>query len=1008
MALPPEQPILCPVMIGRDAVLDAVHRLLEQTKAGNGQTALLAGEAGVGKSRLLKEIKSQATQLGLAVMQGNCVVFDSALPYAPLLDLLRLFFASQADQQLLASLGPDARELSVMLPGLAPVSPDFTPTPLEPEQGKRRLFEAMLHCFFQLAARQPLLIAIEDLHWSDESSLEWLLFLARRLAARPILLLLSYRPDEMRPGLRHFLATLDRERLAAEYTLEHLTLREVEAMVRACFARQRPVRQEFLESLYALTEGNPFFIEEILKSVAASEQFSHAAGTAQRVQLQAAQIPRTIQDAVQQRLDRLSQAARDLLALAAVAGRRFDFALLQHITGRSEAEVLNSLKEMIAAQLVVEESADHFAFRHALTRQAIYAGLLLRERKALHRVLAEAIEHLYASARDTHLEDLAAHWYEAGVWDKAAETARRAGERAQRLYAPQTAIEHFTRALEATAHLGQSLPAPLYRSRGLAYHVLGDFERGLADLESALRLACAAGDQRLGWQTLLDLGLLWAARDYQQTGAYYRQALTLARAIGAPEIIARSLNWMGNWHMNLEQPLEGRRCHQEALALFETLNDQHGLAETLDLLGMASGLVGDLRQSIAYYERAVALFRALDDRQGLVSSLTSLAARKYAVLAQSKAQANQSLDEAPDLAEEAARLAKEIGWRAGEAYALMMWAFSVSLRGDYRQARALLEQGLATAEEIEHHQWMTSGYVALGTVMLDLFALPEAGRHLERALALAREIGSAYWMRMASGILALALIEQKDFSRAEALLDAALSQDAPAHTAAQHQVWYARAELALARGDAQQALAITDHMLAPAAEVTEELAVPHPWKARGEALAVLQRWEEAEQALLTARAKVGFFGGPPLWRIDIALGRLYRTQGRQQEAEAAFATARKMIETIAASFPDDPLSERFLQRAAALLPPVTPISARRRAKQSYSGLTEREREVAALIAQGCSNREIASTLVIGPKTVEAHISHILTKLGFSSRAQIAAWAVDQGLAEAPQSWQARK
>ncbi len=1006
MALPLESPIVCPVLVGRAPVLTALHRSLDEARAGNGQIALLAGEAGIGKSRLLRELMEQAWSLGLMVMQGHCIEFERALPYAPLLDLLRASFAVHPAGEWVEALGPGAYDLLVMLPELVPLLPVRTPSPsFEPEQGKRRLFEALLHGFFRLAARQPLLIAVEDLHWSDETSLEWLLLLARRLAGQPIFLVLTYRNDEVQPGLRHFLALLDRERQATEYLLNPLSLRETEAMVRACCPLQRPMHQGFLESLYTLTEGNPFFIEEVLKSLATMGALSSPPGASQGAQVQVAQIPRTVQDAVQQRLDRLSPGAKDLLALAAVAGRRFDFALLQQMTGSREAEVLRTMKEVIAAQLIIEESADHFAFRHALTRQAIYAGLLLRERKALHRALAEAIERFPSPTRETYLADLATHWYKAGVWEKVVDAACHAGERAQRLYAPQAAIEQFTWALEAAQHLAQAPPAALYRSRGLAYHTLGDLERGRADLETALRIAREAGDQRLEWQVLLDLGLLWAARDYQQTGAYYQQALTLARAIGDPTSIARSLNWVGNWHMNLEQPIEGQRCHEEALALFERANDQHGLAETLDLLGMAYGLAGDLRRSIAAYERAVALFRKLDDRQGLVSSLSNLAAKKQSVHVQSTAQVKTSLNEEGDLAEAAVKLAEEIGWRAGEAYALIIWAFSTSLQGDYRRALHLLERGLAIAEEMEHHQWMTSGYFALGSLMFDLFALPEAQRHLERSLALAQEIGSAYWIRMVSGILALVWIEQRAFSRAEALLDAALSQGASAYTAAQQQVWYARAELALARGDAHQALAIADDMIASASEVTEELAMPHPWKARGDALAALHRWEEAEQALLTAKAKAGFFGGPPLWRINVALGNLYYAQGRREEAEAAFAVVRQMIEAVTTSFPDSTLSERFLRQATALLPPVVSLPPRRRARQALGGLTEREREVAALIAQGRSNREIASTLVISIKTTEAHISHIFTKLGFSSRAQIAAWAVEKGLAQAPKSWQ---
>jgi tetratricopeptide (TPR) repeat protein len=316
-----------------------------------------------------------------------------------------------------------------------------------------------------------------------------------------------------------------------------------------------------------------------------------------------------------------------VLRLAAVAGRRFDFALLLQLTQHDEQQLLTLMKEFMAAQLVVEESEERFAFRHALTREAIYAELLARERKKLHGTIAETMEQLYATAIDAHLAELAYHFYEAGAWEKAQEYAQRAGEKAQGLYSLWAAIEHFTRALDAAHNLGKPPSPAIYRARGQAYETLGDFEHARGDYEQALDAARTAQDGVAEWQSLINLGALWAERDYTQTSAFFQRAYEHARAIGQPSMLARSLNRVGNWRLNVEEPLEALRCHQEALAIFRQQNDPHGIAETLDLLGMASYLSGDLMQGTRYYEQAVTLIRQLDDRLGLTSSLASLTLR---------------------------------------------------------------------------------------------------------------------------------------------------------------------------------------------------------------------------------------------------------------------------------------------------------------------------------------------------------------------------------------------
>src|SRR6266487_4363480 len=369
-------------------------------------------------------------------------------------------------------------------------------------------------------------------------------------------------------------------------------------------------------------------------------------------------IPRSVQDAVRQRTDHLSESARRVLTLAAVAGRRFDFALLQQLTHHDEQHLLVLMKELIAAQLVVEESAEQFAFRHALTRQAISTDLLGRERKALHRSIGDMMEHLYTSTLDAHLADLAYHFFEAGAWEKALEYGQRAGEKAQAMYAPHAAIKQLTRALDAAHHLGRVAGPKISLARGQAYETLGDFEQARSDYERALAVAHSVLDFAAEGQSLIALGFLWAGRDYSQTGTYYQQALELARRLGDPLTLAHSLNRLGNWHLNIEQP----------------------------------------REALGYYQQAVALFQELDDRQGLASSLATLAKLGGIYQSETSVPASISFAQCLHFGEQAIKTAREIGQRSAEAYTLVSLGQFLGPRGEYTRALEVAQAGLSLSE----------------------------------------------------------------------------------------------------------------------------------------------------------------------------------------------------------------------------------------------------------------------------------------------------------------------
>jgi len=934
----------------------------------------------------------------MCILQGNCFESDQSYPYAPVLDLLRIFFNTHALEDFLQSSGSVANEFIKLFPELDNGLLDIGMlSERDPQQEKRRLFAALAQFFILQATKQPVLLIVEDLHWSDDSSLEFLLYLARRCTNQPMLMIFTYRNDEVYSSLRHWLAQLERERLIQELALAKFSQNDVEAMLNAIFHQQYSIHLDLLDSLYTLTEGNPFFIEEILKSLIAAGELVFTDGRWVGRPANELHIPRNIQDAVQQRTVRLSEAAREILTLASVAGQRFDFALLQQLTNHDEQQLLALMKELIAAQLVIEESADQFAFRHALTRQAIYAELLGRERRALHKAIAETIERHYATTLDSYLAVLAYHYYKAEVWDKAFQYGQLAGEKAQALYSPRAAIEQYSQALHAAQCLKILPPATLYRRRGQAYETLGDFEQAQSDYKHSLDIARNAHDGAAEWQSVIGLGFLWSGRDYEQAGTYYHQAIELARTLNDPKLEAHSLNRMGNWHLNIEQISEALRYHRDALTIFQELQDRQGIAETLDLLGMTSYAGGDLVQGTVYYNQAISLFRLLDDRNGLNSSLATMTLRGPTQQTDTMVSV-VSLTEVIQESEEALKIAREIDQPPAEAYALFQLALCLGSQGKYTHAFECVQRSIEIADEIEHRQWMAASRCILGVLYFDILALTTAQQHFEQALKLAQEIGSLLWIRIASGYLASTLILSGDFAHTEIVLNAVLDPQTPHQTMAQRLMWCARVELALQQGNPALALEITDQLIATDPNTSDGRNILRVSKLRGEALVALHRTAEAKVELEAAQKIANALGARPmLWRITVLLGNFYKAQADHEEAEQAYSTARMLIEELAATMPDESLRDNFLHTAMALLPHIRPLSPAKARKQAFGGLTVREREVAVLIARGKSNREIADMLVVSERTIETHVSSILSKLNFTSRTQIATWAIEKGL-----------
>lgn len=990
-------PALCPIIVGRDAGLARSASLLSAASEGTGTLLFISGEAGIGKSRFVRALVETARWRGFSLLIGACQEHDRDFPYAPFLDALRRLLHHGGAEDLAALLRTEGGAIARLLPELD--AAQAAPPMLPPEHEKRRIFEAFVHLFIRFAACRPLVIVVEDVHWVDATSLELLHLLARRLQTARVLFVVTARSDEPGGDLDHWLGSLQRNRLVTEERLMPLAETDVARMIGAIL--DVPLAVPVVAAINQRAEGNPFFVEELLHALTGEREPGGQSGWKAAT---SRYIPIAVAEMVRRRLDTLDARTQDVAALASVVGRRFSFDLLRTLTGFDEMMLTEALRQLIAAQLVIEEDADDahlFAFRHALTRDAIYGRLLGPELRRLHHRVTRAFATEPSGWSRPADGVLGYHSFMAEEWERAWEQCQRAGEQAQALYAPQAAIEHFSRALIAARRI-DAPQTDILLQRGQAFAWIGDFDHARADYEVVLAHARTTGDRTTEGRTLLGLSAAWYGHDHEQAFALCEEALALAREIGDTVLGARALNRLGSHCFMMGRPFEAQPYHQQALAIFESLDDMRGIADSLTQLGTACYIGADLIQGAAYHRRPIMVAHTLGDSGMLVTCLAGMTQRSATLQGDWMVpEVTPILDALPE-GEQALALARRSGWRKGESWSLSCLAFCAAAQGDYARAFPWAEQAWQIADEIEDRgvQFVAEG--ALGVSYLELYAVPMALHHLTRALMHAREVGSTHYIENVVGFMITAHLANNDMARADALLRESLSPDTPMRTFGQRRIWLARAELALAHGDPRLALRIADELIAsaPNRETLGDRGIPRIDLLRGDAFVAVGRYADAEATLRTAaRTARAQDARPLLWRIHRASGHLYHKMQRHTDATREFGAALRIVEELAATVPDEHTRGAFLRQVHASIPRAYLLASRRTVKQQFGGLTAREREVVAMIADSKTNREIADGLFVTEKTVELHITNSLRKLGFRGRVELAAWAVASGLAQ---------
>jgi DNA-binding CsgD family transcriptional regulator len=976
-----------PVLVGRQRELDSLWNQFEQSITGRLRVALVAGEPGIGKTRLLRELARRVEQTGAPVLRGGASEAEGMPPYLPFLEALGQHIRAATSDELRTQTGAMASMLVTILPELSLCLGELPSSyMLPPEQARLRLYEAVGIFLAAIAAPHGLLLLLDDLQWADVATLDLLCYVARSQPNARLFVLGTYREGEIthRFAFERALTELNRPRQLTTITLGSLT--ETDLRTFATNALGAPVDPALSRLLASRSEGNPFFAEELLWGWLETGVIMHderGVRLGESVESVEAMLPSSIISAVRQRINRLAPPVVTLLHTAAIIGRTFDSALLAEVTDQDREAVEEHLQQAGRARLIRAEQAGTFTFSHDLIRACLYDEMSASRRTRLHTLIGRRLE-LRLDPSDAHqLAGLAFHFARSGDRQLGATYSQLAAEQARCAYAPREAVRHYRTALLLVADHDQR--------RGEWLQGLGEVALLAASPQEAIGAFQAAqdwwlrvGNRGAAGRAALGLGRAhWRLEAIGPARAALQKAVTLLSAQPSAETVQALIELGSLLVLSLHEHTEARGSLDQALTLAQRFGDVRLEAAASRALGNLLLRAGDLEGATRLLEQALLKADEAVDALEATESCAGL------FLAYSWA---GSFDRRDELLQRWLAYARSCHDPYQLRHLYSHLAAHYAFRGQRAEAEEALTQGRLIVEQLASPEpaallQLTQGLIA-GLLWGDL----ETAEDLTRAaIARFRELepqSLVWWLGGLGYIQALAGKRKAALAALDEL--EALIAPLPVGTMPSAHTLSFMAAITAQLGDQAWAARLYPRLLPFRGQFHSFLVD----RLLGALATLLGDFPAARGYLAAAEELTRRFGLKP----EQALTRLSRANLELAEGgRAGVATARAFLEEAMALVEqfgnqNHPLArqmgDRLRQLARLGTRPHLP-----------AGLSRREAEVLRLVAQGLSNREIAKALVISERTVANHLASIFSKALVDNRAAATAFALRHGLAE---------